>query len=97
MLLVHGLESRESFYFVFFIIRIRTTQFVQPNSYVLICIHIETYEFIGFCTNSYKIIQFLYELYSTNSYKVSFFVFSKSVQTSRERASCEGEARAASA
>ncbi len=92
MLLVHGLESRESFYFVFFII-----QFAQHNSYVSICIQIETYEFIGFCTNSYKIIQFLYELYSTNSYKVSFFVFSKSVQTNRERASCEGEARAASA
>ena len=97
MLLVHGLESSESFYFVFFIIRIRTTQFVQPNSYVLICIHIETYEFVGFCTNSYKIIQLFYELNSMNSYKVSFFVFSKSVQTSCERASCEGEAPAASA
>ena len=47
MLLVHGLESRESFYFVIFI-RIRTTQFVQLNSYVSICIQIETYEFIGF-------------------------------------------------
>jgi hypothetical protein len=69
------------FYFVFFIIRTRTTQFVQRNSYCTNCIQIvyklyknciqiATYEFVGFCTNSYKIIQFLYELYSTNSYKV---------------------------
>ena len=75
MLLVHGLESLDSFISFFFIIRIRTTQFVQPNSYVSICIQIETYKFIGFCTNSYKIIQLFYELNSMNSYKVSFLFF----------------------
>ena len=98
---MHGLESRESFYLVFFNIRIRTTQlkFVQPNSYVLICIHIETYEFFGFCTNSYKIMQLFYELNSMNSYKFSFFVFSKSVARELQGQSpcCERVAQAASA
>jgi hypothetical protein len=86
-------------FILFFIIMnsyntIRTTQFVLYKLYTN-CIQIEMYDFVGFCTNSYKIIRFLYKLYSTNSYKVSFFVFSKSVQTSRERASREGKARAA--
>ena len=100
LLLVHELESHESFYFVFYykncIIRIRITQFVLYKLY-----NTNSYKFIQFLyklysTNSYTVwflyefIQFLYKVYSTNSYKV-WFCFSL-CSTSRER-----EARAASA
>ena len=84
------------FYHTNCIIRIRTTQFVLCKLYTNCIVGIRTW--CGFCTNSYKQIHTIVCGFCTNSYnfytncivrihtKCDFYVFSKSVQTSRERA-----------
>ena len=110
MLLVHGLESCESFYFVFFYYTnsyntICTTQFVQHNSYCTNCIQI-VYKLKR--TNSLVFVRIhikSYNLYTNCIVQIHtkflfLFFLSLCKQAASARAASaqrEGKARAASA
>ena len=90
---MHGLESHESFYFIFF-----PYEFIQHNSYNPICTVQIVYKLKR--TNSLVFVRIRIKSYIvyTNCIvrihtKFLFFVFSKSVQTSRERAARAARAK----